>query len=313
MSRALLLALALCAAAVRAAEPALGEAAARTLPVADAHFHVQEWMDLAELLQRMDRNGIRYAGGAGALGGPERNAQVAAALGKRYIRPGGQGPWLNLKRQGGAAVLENAEAPGFRGALAAIERQLKDGALVVGEIHVNTASSAVNPFVRHKVRADAPTLRAMLELAARYKRPLAVHAQFDPDTVEQLAALAASNREARLILAHCGSTATAEEVRAFFEKHANVSCDLSFRSPPLTAGRISDRTVFEAGRGIRGGWKQLIEDYPDRFMVGTDAAENWASWEETLRQIRLGLLAYLSPATAERLAYGNARALFGLE
>lgn len=282
-------------------------------PIIDAHFHVMPYMDLAELQKAMDRSGIRAAGGAIAIGGPRRNVEVANALGLRYIRATGQGQWLSLKDTGGLAALENADSPAFKSRLASMEADLRDnGARVVGEIHVNSENSAANPRVNLKVRADAPTLKAMLDLASKYKRALNVHAEWSGDTTRELAALAASNREARLVLSHCGVIASASDIREAFEKNSNILCDLSFRSPPQLKSKNMHRMVFDDGH-LRDDWKKLIEDYPDRFMVGIDDVHSWDDYESTARNIRSGLLANLTPDTAAKVAWKNAEALFGLK
>jgi predicted TIM-barrel fold metal-dependent hydrolase len=166
-------------------------------------------------------------------------------------------------------------------------------------------------MVHFKVRADSSTLEALLDLAGRYRRPLNLHAQWDSDTAQEVEQLAASNRGAQVMLAHCGSTADAAAIRRLFEHNANVVCDLSARGVPPLHGR-GDSSAVDDERGIRGGWKRLIEDYPDRFAVGLDIPQNREEYEATVRAIRLGLLASLSPATAEKVAYRNAQAWFGL-
>jgi predicted TIM-barrel fold metal-dependent hydrolase len=282
-------------------------------PIIDAHFHVMPYMDLAELQMAMDRNGIRAAGGANAIGGPQRTIEVANTLGARYIRATGQGMWLSLKQEGGVAALENADSPAFKSRLAAMETDLRDnGARVIGEIHVNSLNSAANERVYHKIRGDAPTLKAMFDLAGKYKRALNVHAEWSSDTARELVALAASNREARLILSHCGVIASASDIREVFEKNSNILCDLSFRSPPQLKPKIMSRMVFDNSR-LRDDWKKLIEDFPDRFVVGIDDVYSWDDYESTARNIRSGLLANLAPDVAEKVAYRNAQALFGLE
>jgi len=70
--------------------------------------------------------------------------------------------------------------------------------------------------------------------------------------------------------------------------------------------------VFDA-TSLRPDWKNLIEDYPDRFYAGIDDVTGWNEYEEVARAIRNGLLANLSPAAAEKVAYRNAVSLFGLE
>ena len=283
------------------------------LPLIDAHFHVMPYMDTAELLQAMDRHGIRAAGGAAALGGPQRNQEVATALGPRYIRTTGQTQWLSLKQDGGVAALENADSPAFKARLTAIETDLRErGARAIGEIHVNTLNSAANERVYHKIRGDAPTLKALFDLAGKYQRPLNVHAEWSGDTARELLSLAASNREARLILSHCGVLAPPAEILEVLQNNPNIFCDLSYRSPPQLKPRMMQRMIFDASR-LNGDWKRLIEDYPERFIAGIDDVYNWADYESTARSIRSGLLANLTPGTAEKVAWKNAQFLYGLE
>lgn len=308
----LTLATGLLPAIVPAADAVLGEEAAKTMPIADMHFHVMPFMTASELGEHMDRNGIRWAGGAGGPNGPARKAEMLGALGKRFISYTGQSQWVNLKQSNGVGALEDADSPAFKKALQQMENELQEGARVIGEIHVNTLSSAANNLLLHKIHADAPTLKAMLDLAAKYKRPLNVHAQWDADTAQQLGTLADYNPQGLLILSHCGVTASASDIRTFFEKHPNALCDLSFRSPPQVRARMSGRTAFTA-TSLLPEWKQLIEDYPERFMVGVDDVYNWPDYDSVASNIRSGLLAHLSPATAEKVAHTNAERLFGLE
>ena len=304
----------------QATDAILGPEAAKTIPIADAHFHVMTWMDVRELIGYMDRNGIRWAGGGGIAGGsgePElvraKHAEAITLLGNRYIRVTGMGYWFRLKREEGVAALEKLDTPAFEKILAAIEADLRDrDARVIGELHVNAMTSANHPFGQFKIKGDAPTLKALLDLAGKYNRPLSIHAQWDPDTAEEVGRLAESNRTARLILAHCGTFATSAEIRALFERHPNVSCDLAYRSAPPLKHRGRRRAIFDDG-GIQGDWKQLIEDYPDRFVVGIDDMYSWSEYEEVAQVIRFGLLENLSPATAEKVAYKNAVAWFELE
>jgi Tat protein secretion system quality control protein TatD with DNase activity len=316
---ALALAAALSCGPARSADATLGPEAARSMPIADAHFHVMFWMDVGELAGYMDRNGIRWAGGAGIGGartpgaGVPKFAEAVDILGSRYIRPTGTGPWLSLYHSVGAAAHEDPASPEVQQRLAAIEAELRArGARVIGEIHVNARTSSPEPMVQFKVRADSPVLKALLDLAGKYKQPLNIHAQWDPDTAQEVERLAAASRGAQVMLSHCGSTADAAAIRGLLERNGNVACDLSARgAPPLKGG--ADRFAVYDERGIRGGWKQLIEDYSDRFAVGLDIAQSWDEYEAAVHAIRLGLLANLSPVTAEKVAYKNAQAWFGLQ
>ena len=48
-------------------------------------------------------------------------------------------------------------------------------------------------------------------------------------------------------------------------------------------------------------------------MVGIDDVHTWSQYEAVASSIRFGLLANLSPATAEKVAYKNAVRTMGLE
>lgn len=287
-----------------AAGDELGAEAAIALPMIDAHFHVLQWMDGPALVERMDRHRVQLAGGVG--GG---NLAAIEALGPRFIRPTGMGAWLSLHRNLTAAEFENPDTPAVHHALLVMEADLRDrGARAIGEIHVNARTTTQMPANRFKTPADSATLRAMLALAGKYGRPLNIHAQWDADTVQQVERLADSSPGARLVLSHCGSNARAEAVRALFERHANLACDLSARGSPPVQGRTA---IFDE-QHLEADWKQLIEDHPERFVIGMDTILDWPGYDRVMRAIRLGLLAHLSAETAEKVAWRNAQAWFGL-
>lgn len=288
-----------------AAEAVIGAEAAKALPIIDSHHHIVQGYDGPALIEVMDRNGVRMTGAAGG-----NNIPAMQALGRRFIRPAGQQPWKGTQRNLDEAAFANPDTPAVRQMLNTIEAELRDrGARVIGEIHVNALTTAAEPTSRIKVAADSATLKALFALAGKYGRPLNIHAQWDhPDTVRQVSALAASSPQARLMVSHCGSNAAAADMRRLFEQHPNVVCDLSARGWPLQKNR---HTVYE-DRALARDWQQLIEDHPDRFAVGVDLADDLPTYEASVQAIRNGLLAHLTPATAEKVAYRNAEIWFGL-
>lgn len=303
----------------QAADAVLGATGAKSMPIADSHFHVMNWMDVQELAGYMDRNAVHWAGGAGIGGvkspgeGQSKFMEAVSILGSRFIRPTGQGQWLSLHRTLDSAAVENPDEPAVRKALSTIESDLRDrGARVIGEIHVNARTTSPEALTQFKARADSPTMKALLDLAGKHNRPLNIHVQWDLDTAQEVERLAASNRRAKIVLSHCGCYATPADIRGVFERNENVSCDLSYRGAPPIPARSAYQPVFDEN-SILGGWRQLIEDHPERFVVGIDFSQSWEAYERTLRAIRFGLLANLSPGTAEKVSHKNAQAWFGLE
>jgi len=56
----------------------------------------------------------------------------------------------------------------------------------------------------------------------------------------------------------------------------------------------------------------LIEDFPDRFLIGTDAHSD-QQYRKYVKVVRSGLLSNLSPSAARKVAHENAQYLFGLQ
>ena len=289
-------------------------ALATQVPIADVHFHLEGSFAPADIKTLLDRNNVRWAGGVGPIGrgvGSDFRQGFIDAMGERYIAALGQPELGVLYFNGGARATENADTPVFRALLERAEAEFKTGRLKgFGELFVNNQNSNPQPAFRRKIAADAPTMRAMYQLAAKYGGFVAMHMETDRDSLQQLDALASIEPRATVILSHCGVWADAATIRALMDKHPNVHCDLSWRSPPVARGlQRSARAIFDES-GVRQEWLDLIEQRPDRFMIGTDAY--CCDYSEALGSFRKGLLPRLSPATLRKVAYENAERLMKL-
>jgi hypothetical protein len=83
---------------------------------------------------------------------------------------------------------------------------------------------------------------------------------------------------------------------------------------PLLTGELSYRPGLTEGDGrLSAEWKALLEAHPDRFVIGSDTWVNprWAGYETLMADARRWL-GELAPATARRIAWGNAARLFGV-
>lgn len=291
----------------------LGIEKAMALPISDAHFHViPTFMEPDALLKMMDSQKIKWAGGAGYMAPDARMAKFHKVMKQRLKLYGGQRESVNAFALHGATPFEDPLHPAAADLLSQIEAGLKDGRFKgIGELHVNTLYTAPNkPGMRRKLPADSPTIKAIFDLARKYEVPVDIHIEWDADTVEQLGRLLAAYPGVWVKLAHCGKTSTAGDIRAMMMKFANVYCDLSSR-PGRHQYHTSSVVIFTAEGFQQDDWRQLIEDFPDRFTVGIDDVESWGEYEMVVGAIRKGLLANLSPEVAEKLAYKNADRLYG--
>jgi hypothetical protein len=286
------------------------------LPIADLHCHPSLDLSPSDAKKWMDENGVRWAGAGVRRGDASTWRDYSKELGNRFIAFAGQTELNRAYFEGGVAAMEDAKNPIVSALLTQVEEDLKAGRIQgVGEIFVNNSNSSLNPAFRRKVRADAPSIRLLYQVVAKYGAFLTFHMEADSDNIAEMERLLASDRKGRILWNHCGVNSTADQVRPLLARHANLFCELSFRHPPAledrTAQRQPTRKIFDP-RGPDADWLKLIEDFPDRFLIGTDV-ESPVGYGEAIRVVRIGLLAYLLPSTARKVAYENAQRLFGLK
>ncbi len=153
---------------------------------------------------------------------------------------------------------------------------------------------AIGEFHLFGDNAELPVPRRMVQLAKQYK--LLLHAHSDADAIERLFK---QWPEARILWAHSGFDQP-ERLREMLKKHANLWCDLAFRTDHGSGGKVGPE------------WKAVFLEFPDRFMVGTDSftPERWPYVVEHANWSR-EWMKDLPPAVAERIAYKNGEAVFG--
>jgi hypothetical protein len=256
-------------------------------PLFDTHLHYNEEaaapFPIADVLARMQRSGVRAIvansrpnDGTIALAA----APQAAAAGVTVV------PFVRLYRNRADYTGWFADPTIYT----MVQQQLAAGTSAgpfrgIGEFHLYDSANA-----------EGPVARQLMVLAQEKK--LAVLAHVDDDAIDRLLRHAPG---ARLIWAHTGiGGAPVARVRALLTRYPGLMGELSYR-PGLT----------EANGHLSAEWKTLIGEFPDRFMVGSDTWINarWGDYENLMRAARVWL-GDLPPAVAQRVAWGNAAALF---
>jgi predicted TIM-barrel fold metal-dependent hydrolase len=277
------------------------------LPIVDLHFHPEPgWGDLDALF---DRVGVRAAGN-GAMAPDSVAIELAERHAGRVIPFGGGHELRRLVLEHGERAW-NLEVGATEAYLDALEAELVRGRLRgIGELHVNNSSSYIAGSPRYRFPADSPLMQRLFDLSARHGIPVSVHMDAEPESVEQMERLLASNREGTWLWAHTGHVAEPALLHRLLEAHPNLYCELSYR-----ISIMSSRTAIpmdEAGR-LREEWRELLEAFPDRFVIGTDlSAPSPASYVAVIAAWR-GILEQVSRETAARIAHLNAEGLVGLE
>ena len=267
-------------------------------PLFDTHLHYNEeaWNGSsgpyppAEALARLQRNGVKAI-----IANSRPNAGTQTLAAARETRAAGVTvvPFVRLNRNRAdydnwfrdESIHEMVKAELARGTASGPYRG-------IGEFHLYESANA-----------NGPVARKLIALAERER--LAVLAHVDDVAIDLLMAHTSSGgNNLRLIWAHTGiGGAPVARVRELLDRYPLLMGELSYR-PGLTC---------EGGR-LCPEWRELLLQYPNRFMVGSDTWVNqrWSAYDELMRGYRVWL-GELPPEAAQRIAWGNAAALFGVK
>ena len=302
------------ASTVAMAEPSLeAKELAKTVPIADMHMHAyrRDGPRAAEVLEQMDKNGVRWGGAVGDF-----REDVAKLLGSRYIPALGQAEFARVFFSEGEQALMDESDPIFQRLFAEAERRFADGtAMGFGELHTDNHTSGPMRMRRY-IPTDNPVMRRFFTIANKYNGFVQIHTQFDGRFNDDILRLTNDFPNVKVILSHCLSRATTADFERLFSQRKNLYCELSSRGKihyRLVGVTRPPPSVFDEN-GIAPQWLSLFNKFPDRFMVGSDACCGWfSSYSEMVDEIRTNLFPHLEPELMERLAYKNAVDLFDLK
>jgi hypothetical protein len=252
-----------------------------TGPIFDAHLHyndeVQATVSVASAFELFRKNGV-----AGILANsrPNDGTRALYEAWRKDPKVGVQVvPFIRVyrTREDLGTWMNNREI------LAMIVAEQKRGFYRgIGEFHV------------HGRAADTPVLKEIVDFSVA--KGLVLHAHCDDEALE---ILYAHNPKARVIWAHTGFGTPLVRVEELLVKYPALWGELSYRSG------IADSTSLSTE------WKALFSRHPTRFLLGSDTwtNERWDSYATIMGGYRR-LLGELPREIAERIAWGNAAALF---
>ncbi len=255
----------------------IGEAV-HSLPIFDAHVHYKEpaWGPYPPktIIEMMDRAGV-------AMGLVSSTPDEGTIKLWKYA-PGRIVPELR-PYHGDYGSSNWTEMPNMAGYL---EKRLNDYPHEgIGEFHL------------HRVDlADRPLLEKVAALA--YQRDIYIHVHSGAAPVDFLFSI---EPRLKIIWAHAGMSEPAEVVAEMMKKYKNLWADTSFRESDILS---QDGTIDTS-------WREVLETFPDRFMVGSDTWVNsqWEAYDQIIATNRQWLSQF-SREHAEKFAYRNAERLF---
>lgn len=162
------------------------------------------------------------------------------------------------------------------------------------------------------VPADHPWMFIVSDIAARYGVPIDIHMQADDSNAAALERLLDHNPDAIIIWDHAGDhtqNANPDLLRRLLAAHKNLYTSIKIR----TEEKQQQGGIVTKDDGVlTEKWKNLITDYPDRFIIGTDVKLGIRPNEIRFVDIHRSLLSQLPPDVALKVAQDNPMRIFNL-
>jgi predicted TIM-barrel fold metal-dependent hydrolase len=246
----------------------------------------------------------QYPGKVGVLaGGESLNSLIQQA-----VRSGDAGPAIQREFRQRAEDLVRLGAAGF------------------GEMAVEHFAGAT-PY--QYAPPDHPLFLLLADIAARRDIPIDLHMEAVPqgmplpgelksppnppalhENIPAFERLLAHNPRARVIWAHLGSDSTGYRTpdlcRRLLERHSNLYMEIKL--DPKAPGK----NYLLAGEKIKPDWLKLFEDFPDRFIIGTDQHYPQTNGPERWQAAVL-LFNQLSPDLRKRIGTENVAHLYNAQ
>ncbi len=286
---------------------ARGAAGQQPIPIIDLNFHPAYGWDTGALVSLFDQVGVAKAGN-GPVGPDSLALNFAASYPNRFIPFAGQGEIVFQTLLDKERVWA-LDSPGIIAYLSQLEIALRFRRYKgIGLLYLNNLDSHPIGFPAMRYPVDSPLMYRLWSYSVTYGVPLSVHMEATAQSVAEMERLLEANQKGTLIWAHTGYFAEPPLLRRLFNGHANLFCDLSWRDERKL---LISLPISERGR-LRLSWKDLLEEFPDRFVIGTDVGIPSINGYKNLINYWREILAQLSPVTAERLAYRNAERILRL-
>ncbi|HLE48246.1 MAG TPA: amidohydrolase family protein [Candidatus Thermoplasmatota archaeon] len=281
-------------------------------------YHVQHSLLLAQPNHRSPQSGGEDELVRGVMARPQRYSFI---LGGQSLNPiihngTGSGPE-------GTAFVKRADA------IAA------NGSRGYGEMAaLHLSFGAEHPFM--EVPPDHPYFRQLAEKAAEHNLPIDFHMEAvvnDMDTPQRSRDMSAKNPptlkaniaafeqlldhdpNARIVWAHVGwdntGDMTTDLIRDLLYQHPNLYLQLKFTSTKFTP-TFPDHSVLDSAKKIRPEWLTLLQDYPDRAVIGSDVKFADPEFNSAYLEDADRFVQALPSSIQNKIAFENAKALYNL-
>ena len=208
------------------------------------------------------------------------------------------------------------------------EELLRLGAVGFGELSIEHFSLPQSPVKDYEYApADSPLMLLLADISAEHGAPIDLHMEALPQdmptpadmgppnppmlhgNIAAFERLLSHNRGAKIIWAHAGSDnvgfRSPDMMRGMLQRHSNLYLEIKFdpgfpgKDPPIVDGKLKPE------------WLKLYQDFPDRFLIGSDQHFDPPATVPLARaQQNALLLEQLPPDLRRKIAVENAERLY---
>lgn len=281
------------------------------LPIIDVEFHYgSQMIEIEKLIKKMDENGVAltWLSPCGDWG----RSEVSLALNELYpdrIVP---------TTVSGDGKLWHSADKSFLDRLAAVVRSGRYFA--VGELEARHYYAGPSTSPDAHTRVDSEAMKVVFELSKESGIPFLLHHEAEDKLLPELELMLGKYPEAKVIWCHVGRNRNpntwkkfrrAEAVREFLQKYPNLYFNFCCSPPGTRFSGYVEGIMYKwtfHGYTLDREWKEVIEEFPDRFVLGSDVAplrfEGW--YDRVFDDYRKIILKGVRKDVAERIAYKNA-------
>jgi predicted TIM-barrel fold metal-dependent hydrolase len=277
-------------------------------PIIDVELHCGEKIDVDVLMKKMDKNGVALTW----LGPNEK-------LGSDYsLRMGDEHPGYFVPTTvHGDGKLWHASDRAFLDQLARDARSGKYFAM--GEFEARHYISSTNNRDVH-MPVDAEAMQVVFEAASATGLPFLLHHEAEDALLPELERMLAKYPKAKVIWCHVGRNRnnvtwkkfrTPDGARELLMKYPNLYFDLVQSKPGSRyRGTGAEEAVMynvtSLGVSVDPDWKKLFEEFPDRFVIGSDInTGRFDGYDRVMETFRSVVFAGLKREVAEAIAFKN--------
>jgi len=279
------------------------------LPVIDVEYHHGGKIEIERLIKRMDENGVVLTWlGPNEKLGSEESLRLNALYPDRFVPTTVHGD----------GKLWHGNDKAFLEKLAKDVRSERYFAM--GEFEARHYPSSTNNRDVH-MPVDSETMQAVFQVSSESGVPFLLHHEAEDKLLPELERMLAKYPKAKVIWCHVGRNRdpvkwktfrTADAVRGLLKKYPNLYFDLVQSKPGSKyhgTGYVQAimYDVSSWGVSLDTEWKKVFEEFPDRFVIGSDInTGRFDNYDRVMETFRTIVLKGVRKDVAEKIAFRNA-------